>query len=176
MYYNQAVAILIQGGIAATMDEQAKKTALLMIPYGLYVLGTRAGDRVDAATVNWVTQASFKPPLVVIGVKEDSNSFKLIKEGRVFSLSFLGTGQGKLAYAFFKQVEAKDGKLGDVPYETAETGAPIISDAPAWVEGRVVEIVEHGDHAVVIGEVTNAGLKREEKVLTLDELGVKYGG
>lgn len=158
------------------MDENAKKTALLMIPYGLYVLGTKAGDQVTAATVNWVTQASFKPPLVVIGVKSDSTAFNLIKQGRVFALSFLGTGQGNLAFAFFRHVEAKDNKFGDIPFETAETGCPIISDAPAWVEGRVVEIVEYGDHAVVVGEVTNAGLKREEKALTLAEMGLKYGG
>lgn len=41
------------------MDADAKKTALRMIPYGLYVLTGEAGDgRVAAATVNWVTQAS----------------------------------------------------------------------------------------------------------------------
>ena len=46
------------------MDEQAKKTSLRMIPYGLYVLTAEAKDgSVAAATVNWVTQASFQPPL-----------------------------------------------------------------------------------------------------------------
>ena len=36
------------------MDEQAKKTALRMIPYGLYVLTTKSKDGADlgAATVN----------------------------------------------------------------------------------------------------------------------------
>ena len=46
------------------MDEGAKKTALRMIPYGLYVLTAEDKDQnISAATVNWVTQASFKPPL-----------------------------------------------------------------------------------------------------------------
>lgn len=51
------------------MDPNAKKTTLRMIPYGLYVLTAASGDRVAAATVNWVTQASFEPPLVAVGVK-----------------------------------------------------------------------------------------------------------
>ena len=46
------------------MDEGAKKTALRMIPYGLYVLTAEDEDQnISAATVNGVTQASFKPPL-----------------------------------------------------------------------------------------------------------------
>jgi len=46
------------------MDEDAKKTALRMIPYGLYVLTAEDEDQnISTATVNWVTQASFKPPL-----------------------------------------------------------------------------------------------------------------
>ena len=46
------------------MDADQKKTALRMIPYGLYVLTAqdKNGAR-TAATVNWVTQASFEPPL-----------------------------------------------------------------------------------------------------------------
>jgi flavin reductase (DIM6/NTAB) family NADH-FMN oxidoreductase RutF len=51
------------------MDPNAKKTALRMIPYGLYVLTAKGKDgAIGAATVNWVTQASFTPPLVAIGV------------------------------------------------------------------------------------------------------------
>ncbi len=43
-----------------------------MIPYGLYVLASRDGDNYGAGTINWVTQTSFKPPLVAMGVKKDS--------------------------------------------------------------------------------------------------------
>ena len=49
------------------MDPNAKKTTLRMIPYGLYVLTAAHPDgRVAAGTVNWVTQASFEPPLVAV--------------------------------------------------------------------------------------------------------------
>ena len=45
------------------MDEAAKKTALRMIPYGMFVLTSRSkdGQEVGTATVNWITQASFSP-------------------------------------------------------------------------------------------------------------------
>jgi flavin reductase (DIM6/NTAB) family NADH-FMN oxidoreductase RutF len=52
--------------------EAAKKTTLRMIPYGLYVLGVKHRDEINAGAINWVTQTSFAPPLIAMGVKEDS--------------------------------------------------------------------------------------------------------
>ena len=158
------------------MDEQAKKTALRMIPYGLQVLGVSDGTEMDVASINWTTQVSFQPPLVVVGVKKDSKPFGILKKGKKFALSFLESGQRDQAYAFFKSVAPENGKFGNYAYETAETGCPIISDAASWVEGNVLSIDETGDHAAVICRVTNAGVKHEAKPLTLAELGVNYGG
>src|SRR5512135_3112562 len=85
------------------MDPAIKKTALRMIPYGLYVLTAESADgTVAAATVNWVTQASFEPPLVVVGVKTDSAACSVIKTSSAFALNVLGKGQQGLAFAFFK--------------------------------------------------------------------------
>lgn len=161
------------------MDEQAeaaKKTTLLMIPYGLYVLGTKQGDEIDAGTVNWVTQTSFKPPLVAMGVKKDSRLYSMVKASGTFSLSFLESGQKDLAFAYFRPVKVEGNQISGHAYETHETGAPVLTEAPAWVEGRIVGEIDVGDHSCMVGVVTNAGLKRESKVLTLEECGVKYGG
>jgi len=161
------------------MDERAeaaKKTALLMIPYGLYVLSVKDGNDLNAGTVNWVTQCSFKPPLVAIGVKKDSHLYSQLKNAGTFALSFLESGQKDIAFAFFRPAKVEGNTISGQEFETAETGAPIISAAPAWVEGRIVGEVDTGDHSCMVGEVTNAGLKRESKLLTLEEVGVKYGG
>ena len=82
------------------MDENAKKKGLRMIPYGLQVLGAKHGDKQTVATINWTTQASFAPPLVVIGVKTDSTAHELVKQSKKFTLSMLGTGQKDLAWHF----------------------------------------------------------------------------
>ena len=68
------------------MNEDAKKTALRMIPYGMYILTAKAkeGQDVSAATVNWLTQTSFSPPLVAVGVKADSGAHQHIKGHRQF--------------------------------------------------------------------------------------------
>ena len=158
------------------MDQNAKKKALLMIPYGLFVLGVKDGDKQTVATVNWITQASFNPPLVVVGVKKDSSVHAMVKNSGKFALSALASGQKAIAGAYFKHVEPKDGKFGDYAFEAGANGAPIVSDAPAAVECDVAGFYELGDHSIVVGTVTEAHLKREAETLTMKETGWQYGG
>ena len=76
------------------MDADAKKTALRMIPYGIYVLTAEdANGNTAAATVNWVTQTSFDPPLIAVGVKTDSGAYNIVKTAGNFALNMLGKGQ-----------------------------------------------------------------------------------
>ncbi|HEX3971434.1 MAG TPA: flavin reductase family protein, partial [Stellaceae bacterium] len=84
------------------MNADAKKAALRMIPYGIYVLTVDNGKGgVAAATVNWVTQTAFAPPLVVVGVKTDSGAYALLKNTKSFVLNMLGKDQKGLAFTFF---------------------------------------------------------------------------
>ena len=84
------------------MDDDAKKTALRMIPYGIYVMTAENDGEVAAATVNWVTQTSFAPPLVVVGAKADSGGYAIAKASGHFALNMLGKGQQGMAFGFFK--------------------------------------------------------------------------
>lgn len=167
------------------MNEDAKKTALRMIPYGIYVLTAEGSDgSVAAATVNWVTQASFSPPLVAIGVKTDSGAHAIIKDTKVFALNVLGKGQQGLAFNFFKSHERDGDSIGGEPFTKSPAGAPILNKAPAWVECKLVDTVERGDHSIFVGEVTEAGVaqqpegRADDATLWMRELGdnVFYGG
>jgi len=167
------------------MDDNHKKTALRMIPYGLYVLAAETADgKVSAATVNWVTQASFEPPLVVVGVKTDSAGHEVIKESGQFALSVLGKGHQDQAFAFFKPAEREGEKIGGHAFRKGANGAPVLEAAPAHVECRLVETVEKGDHSIFVGEVTGASVQGEiegrpdDATLILKNLGEKtfYGG
>jgi flavin reductase (DIM6/NTAB) family NADH-FMN oxidoreductase RutF len=167
------------------MRADAKKTALRMIPYGLYVLTGEARDgRVAASTVNWVTQASFDPPLVVVGVKADSGAHSIIREAGAFALNVLGKGQAATAYAFFKPVGREGDTIGGERFTRGATGAPLLESCPAYVECKLVEVIERGDHSIFVGEVVDAGVRVEiegrpdDVTLALRDLGDKvfYGG
>lgn len=167
------------------MDTDLKKKILRMIPYGIYVLTAKSSDgNVAAATVNWVTQVSFDPPLVAMGVKPDSGAYSALKESGEFALNFLGKGQQGLAFTFFKPAEIADGRISGEAYRDGVNGAPLLDAALAGAEFSVVEIVELGDHHTVIGEVreVHGGNQIEgrsdDASLHMRDLGEKvfYGG
>jgi flavin reductase (DIM6/NTAB) family NADH-FMN oxidoreductase RutF len=167
------------------MDANAKKTALRMIPYGLYVLTAQDADgTVAAATVNWVTQASFNRRWWQVGVKADSGAHAVIKAANAFALNILGKGQQAAAFAFFKPAVRDGDRINGEAFRRGSTGAPILASVPAFVECRLTSTVEIGDHSVFVGEVVDAGVAAEiagrpdDATLWLKDLGEKtfYGG
>jgi len=167
------------------MDPATKKTALRMIPYGLYVLTAQAKDgQVAAATVNWVTQASFEPPLVVVGVKADSGAYAAIKDSGAFALNVLGKGQQAMAFAFFKPATVDGSTISGEPFRRGKTGAPVLENTPAFFDCKLVDSIERGDHTIMVGEVVDAGVAKQpdgrpdDATLWLKDLGEKtfYGG
>ena len=159
------------------MDVQAKKVALRKIPHGVYIIGVKNASHVNAFTATWLTQVSFTPPLVALGVKRDSHSFEMIQQGRVFTVNLLGKEQKSVAEHFVKPATVVGEKLASVRHRLGVTGAPILEEALAFVECEVREIANGGgDHAVVIGEVVEAGVRKDEAALTLMDTGWHYGG
>ena len=167
------------------MDADARKTTLRMIPYGIYVLTADDGKgNIGAATVNWVTQGSFAPPLVVVGVKADSGAHTVVKGTGKFALNVLGKEQKGLAFTFFKPARLEDGKLSGQTFHHGANGTPILDAAIAAVECTVKQIVSLGDHDIVVGEVTEAHLHKapegraDAAILEMRDLGdnVYYGG
>jgi len=159
------------------MDLQAKKVALRKIPHGVYVVGVKQGTQLNAFTATWLTQVSFTPPLVALGVKKDSHSLEMIRSDRVFSVNLLGKDQKPIAEHFVKPASVVGEKLKDVPHRPGKTGAPVLEEALAYFECEVREIAnERGDHAIIIGEVVEALVQRDEPALTLMDTGWHYGG
>ncbi len=167
------------------MDNDAKKATLRMIPYGIYILTADDGaGNVAAATVNWVTQTAFAPPLVALGVKTDSHGYAIIKSTGKFALNMLGKDSAGLAFTFFKPAKLEDGKLSGQSFKKGSTGAPILDAAIGALEFTVKSIVEEGDHHIVVGEVIDAHLPKpiegrpDAAILEMKDLGanVFYGG
>ena len=166
------------------MDEAARKKALRMVPYGLYLMGVRRREVHDVAkdlnafVASWVTQVSFKPPMLVVGVKRDAHSNEMVKESRVFTLNALGSDQKELAQRFFKELVVTDKEMSGVAYERGPaTGCPVFPDTPATVECEVVEVYDgENDHSVVVAKVVGVSVRQDAKPLTHAETGWHYAG
>lgn len=155
-----------------------------MVPYGLYLMGVRRREVRDVAKdlnafiASWVTQVSFKPPMIAVGVKRDTHSNEMVKEAGVFTLNVLGATQKDLAQKFFKELEVTPTTMSGVEYEVgAKTGCPVFPDTPAHLECVVKHVFDgDNDHSVVVAEVVDAQARRADKPLTHAETGWHYAG
>ncbi len=160
------------------MDPQAKKIALRSIQYGLQVLTSIDGEALAAAGVNWLSQASFDPPLIMVAVKNDNDSHAIIERSGVLAINVLAEDQLDIGKAFFRTTKVEEGTLNGYAYAPgAETGCPILLDVPYWFEARVTDTVARGDHTIFVAEVVNAGASEDAPPpLLLRATGMNYGG
>lgn len=158
------------------MDEAAKKTVLRLFTYGLYVVTLNADGKMHGFTANWLTQAAFDPPSVVMAVENDSRSLAMLRVNPVFAVNVLESGQRELAGTFGRSSKKIEDKLQGVAYHTGVTGCPLLDAALGAVECEAQILQACGDHTLVTGRVIEAAAQREGEPLTMKETGFRYFG
>lgn len=160
------------------MDAAIKKDALRLFTYGLYVATAGSGDDLAAGTVNWVSQASFAPPLVMVAIKNDSHLHSVIDKSGKLALNVLGADQKSIAQDFFRPSQREGETLNGHPFEPgSSTGAPLLKETPAFVECQVTDTIARGDHTIYVAEVIEAGIHGENaRALDMWDTGWFYAG
>ncbi len=154
--------------------------ALHMLSNGVYVLTTCVGETMHAATVSWVSQVSMQPPLVMVALQRNSHLVNAVRKAHRFALNILETGQDTLAQTFFTHwtaAQSGSDQMAGYVYRPGASHCPLLKDSLAWVECRVAaEPPVPGDHSLVLGEVTGAGIRRQGEPMVLGSTPWSYGG
>jgi len=159
------------------MDPKTKQKTLRLLTNGIYILTSRAGESYGAATITWVSQASFRPPLLMAAIRLDSSVYRCLAESRVAALHVLGKHQKQIAQKFFSPTRGGSADLNGEPFFEGKTSAPILENLPAYMECRVIDIrEEYGDHAIVILEVVEVAHLAPVEPLTIPDSPWEYGG
>jgi flavin reductase (DIM6/NTAB) family NADH-FMN oxidoreductase RutF len=127
---------------------------------GVTVLSTIADKETWGMTANAVTSLSLEPPLVLVAVVRNSATDGYLKTSRCFALNILAAEQRGLSTRF-SGPGPRD--FSDLETKTAVTGCPILLDAIAWVDCRVVDIFSGGDHEIFIAEIVAGDAHQGEK-------------
>ena len=163
------------------MSQDAIGDALKMMPYGFYAFTTKHGDDLNAMVVNWVSQMSFAPRLLAVGIQKSCYSHGVVSAGKVFGLNIFLQADGEAIKAALGGRAKRPDKMEQAQFTAApETGVPLLAGAAAIIECRVTDIVDiGGDHDIVVGEAISAQLLKEgapPDVLSLTEMGWSYAG
>ena len=124
------------------MNPRVRKQTLRMFSNGVYIITSASGDRFGGATVTWISQASFRPPLLMAAIRKDSNVFRCMQESQVAAIHLVGRDQTDVAQRFFAPTKVENGCMNVEPFTLGTTSAPILVNAPAYVECRVRRMVD----------------------------------
>jgi flavin reductase (DIM6/NTAB) family NADH-FMN oxidoreductase RutF len=117
------------------------------------ITALRKSGEMHGLTANAFTSVSLVPPLLLVCVDKNAESYPCFDETRVFTVNILAHDQEALSRKF--AVSGGD-KFQGVAYHTGANGAPILDGALAYVECKVVQEFDGGDHTIYLGEIEQA--------------------
>lgn len=156
-----------------------RSEALRLLSGGLFVLTSCADDAIHAAAVSWVSQVSSQPALMLVALRRNSHLAQAVRGSHRFALNILGQEQMDVARRFLSHqvLSAADEDLIGREFRMSPARCPLLTNTLAWLECRfAAEPPSPGDHCLVLGEVTGAGVRREGRPLSLRETPWSYGG
>ena len=136
--------------------------------YGLYVISSRKGDKLNGQIANTVFQITSEPPTIAVSINKQNLTHEFISESKVFAASILSRDAplsfiGHFGFKSGRELE----KFKEIKYKLGETRAPIILDHTiAYLEARVTNQVDVGTHTMFIGEIVGADVLKEGEPMT----------
>ena len=151
---------------AGSMSESRSDPAVLALGRvvgSLCILTTRKGELSGAMVASWVSQASFTPPGLTVAVAKDRAVEALLHKGDRFALNVLAEGResGPMKQ-FLQPFQPGADRFSGLELETSPNEQPLLPEALAWLEGRVSQRMECGDHWLIYAELDHGGVLDQE--------------
>lgn len=152
--------------------------ALQKLGYGVYVIGSRMGDRLNAQIANTLFQITSQPPTVAVSINKNNLTHEFIKASRVFTASVLCQETplsfiGRLGFRSGRDVN----KLEGLDYRIGKTKAPVVlENAVSYFEAHVVKEVDVGTHTLFIGEIVAGEVLNDKTCMTYEHYHQIKGG
>lgn len=132
---------------------------------GVTIITTRsASGELHGLTANAITSLSLVPPLMLVCVDKKADSYSSFEESGVFTVNILSSEQEALSRRF--AVSGGGGKKFEgVSYRIGANGAPILDGTLGFLECRITEHHDGGDHTIYVGEVQEAQTREGKPLL-----------
>lgn len=150
------------------MSPELDRRALRDLSYGLYIVTSREGERLNGQIVNTVIQVTSNPTRVAVIINKKNLTHEFIDQAGVFGVSVLEKATPLIFIGPFGFRSGRDvDKLSKVEYKLGVTGCPLITEhALSLLEAKVIDRIDMGTHTIFIGAVEHAEVIREGEPLT----------
>lgn len=145
------------------IDAQELRRVMGHFATGVTVITTKDADgNPNGLTANAFMSLSLDPPLVVISVDRGATCYACFELQNGFTVNFLSEGQEDISRRFAtKGID----KFADLKWHPGSNGAAIIDGAMGYVECKIAECHEGGDHTIVVGEIINVHASGDRPLL-----------
>src|SRR5713226_8657780 len=126
------------------------------------ITSIRSSGELHGLTANAFTSVSLISPLLLVCVDKKAESYPCFDESKIFTVNVLAADQEALSRKF--AVTGGD-KFERVSYKVGANGAPILDGALAFLECKVIQKIDGGDHTIYIGEIEQAETKEGKPLL-----------
>jgi flavin reductase (DIM6/NTAB) family NADH-FMN oxidoreductase RutF/rubredoxin len=142
--------------------------AVQKICYGVYVISSKKGDRINGQIANTAFQITSDPPTIAISINKKNLTHEYIEESKVFTISILSkeasmTLIGRFGFKSGREID----KFSEVSHKIGVTGAPILLDSTVgYVECELVSATDVGTHTIFIGKVVECEMVSDAEPMT----------
>lgn len=143
-------------------DASHFRTVLGHFCTGVTIVTAVDGDTPVGFACQSFQSLSLEPPLVSVAATRTSSSLPRIQAAGRFVANVLTEDQEHVSRAF--AVSGAD-KFAGLGWSLSPAGSPVLDDVLAWVDCEIVDELDGGDHAIVIGRVLDLALVRDAKPL-----------
>ena len=140
------------------------RNALGRFATGIAVVTTLAPEGgVLGVTINSFASVSLEPPLVLFSLSQDSRMLEPLLEQLRFGISILGSEQQHLSEQFAFEEHPRGYDEADIDMESGQV--PLLVGALAVFDCRVQQVLEEGDHQIILGEVERFEFREGDPLL-----------
>jgi len=138
------------------------------LSYGLYIVTSKEGDRLNGQIVNTVIQVTSEPPRVAVIINKKNLTHEFISKSLVFSACIIDESVTMKFLGPFGFKSGRDiNKFENVKHKIGITGSPLVLEYTlSALEARVVSQIDLGSHTVFIADVINTEIFHEGNPLT----------
>ena len=148
------------------------------ISYGLYVICSKNGEKMNGQIANALFQVTAEPATIAVSINKQNLTHEYIEKSNFFTVSILSenTPMGFIGNFGFKSGRDID-KFKDVEYQLGKDKVPLVLDnALACIEAKVIDKIDVGTHTIFIGRVEDADILSEDKPMTYEYYHKVKGG
>ena len=133
-------------------EQEILGAAIGCIPSGLFIVTTTQAQKHGVMLASWVQQAAFEPPTVTFAVAKERHISAMLSIGSPVVVNILEKGQGKLI-GHFSKVEPDTNPFAEIATALAPSGQPYLTEAIAYLDTTVTQIIDAGDHDLVLAQI-----------------------